>query len=134
MQQAGYHHENSLAMQIRSDTQDHMKTRDSQMLAMLNSISSLASESISNSETSEVNHNVNHTADQTQLDVLKLLKELSQEMKTCQPAPQQQRRFLRKTPDDKNSLTRIEIGKHLWTHGSGNHSSVERGRRAQGHK
>ena len=107
-------------MQVRSDKQ----TRDSQMLAMLYSIPSLASESSSNCETSEVNHNVNYTADQTQLEMLKLLKDLSQDMKICQPAPQQQQRFSRKTPDDKNSQTQIEIDKHYWTYGAGNHSST----------
>ena len=111
-----------------------MQTRDSQMLAMLCSIPSLASESSSNSETSEVNHNVNHTVDQPQLEMLNLLKELSQDMKICQPAPQQQQRFSRKTPDDKNSLPRIEIGKCYWTHGAGDYSSPECGRKAQGHK
>ena len=67
---------------------------------------------------------MNCATDQTYLEMLKLLKELSQDMKTCQSVSQQQRHFARKTPDDKNSQTQIEIDKHYWTYGAGNHSST----------
>ena len=127
MQQAGYHHANSLVMQIRSDMQENMQTRDIQMLAMLNAVTPPPSDSCSTSgtsdtsQTSEINHTANYTTDQTQLEILKLLKELSQSMKNNRP----QRRFGRKAPDNKVIPPRNDLSKHCWTHGKGNHSSAE---------
>ena len=132
MQQAWCHHVNDLAMQTRSEIQEHMQARDSEVLAMLHSISSLASVSSSDSDTSEMNHNVNRTAEQIHLNVLKLLKELSQEMKLCKPA--QQKHFAKKKPDGNNIPLRLATCEHCRTHEDSNQSSAECRRKAQGHR
>ena len=137
MQQAGYHHANALAVQIRTDIQEHMTTRDQQMLAMLEAITPATSESSSESDqssTSDIHHTANFTADQTQLEILKLLKELSVNIKSNRPTPRPYNRYVKKTPDDQVTPPRNDLSKYCWTHGKGNHSSTECRRRAQGHK
>jgi len=65
-------------MQIRTDIQEHMATRNKQILAMLEAITPVTSDSSSESDQSsspDINHIANFTSDQTQLEILKLLKE-----------------------------------------------------------
>ena len=139
MQQAGYHHANHLANRITSDIQEQLNQRDSQVLAMLQSIPSLASSTESNSDDQPTSHYVNQTihrqsaADQTQLEILKLLKEISMEMKKT-PAVPRQNRYPRKTPNRKMDPPRAQTDKYCWTHGASNHTGKECKRRAQGHK
>ena len=73
---------------------------------MLQSIPSLASSTESDSDDQPTSHYVNQTvhhqsaADQTQLEILKLLKEISIEMKKI-PAVPRQNRYPRKTLNGK---------------------------------
>ena len=59
MQQAGYHHANHLANRITSDIQEQLNQQDSQVLAMLQSIPSLASSTESDSNYQPTSHHVN---------------------------------------------------------------------------
>ena len=151
MQQAGYHHANSLAQQI----QEQLQERDSQMIAHLHNIPSLTTSSISSSEpstsSSEEVYSANMVQDATQLEILKLLRQIQLDMKpqqqqntnrpsyTNRPSspsqPTRRPRILRatKTPDDA-TLYRPCKGKYCWTHGACGHSSANCKDKAPGHR
>ena len=83
MKQAGHHHANSLAQQINSNIEHELSQRDSQMLAMVQSIPSLV-ESSSQSEDSQEDHD-QHVAsdtsqDNTQLQILRLMQEIQRSL------------------------------------------------------
>jgi len=102
---------------------------------MLQSIPSLASSTESDSDDQLTSHHVNQTihrqsaADQTQLEILKLLKELSMEMKKTLAVPRQNR-YPRKTPNGKMDPPRDQTDKYCWTHGASNHTGKEYKHRA----
>ena len=60
--------------------------RDSKVLAMLQSILSLTKASSGSKDKSSYLHQANSVADQTQLEILRLLKELTQEIKSIKAA------------------------------------------------
>ena len=147
MQQAGYHHANSLAQQI----QEHLQESDSQMMALLQNIPSLTTSSTSSFEEeyqeqqTPVTHAANSLTDSAQLEILKLLRQIQLDMKAQQqsntyrpnppPQPACRPRVLRatKTPDDARPIRKYK-GKYCWTHGACGHSSVNCKDTAPGHK
>ena len=137
MAQVGFYHANILAMQINESISQQIASRDSEFLAILQHIPTLVSTSTdsSNSDTKLILEHQANTASNNavQLEILKLLKELSQDIKQtkvavprCRPA--------QKTPNGKHSLPRIDTSKYCWTHGAGNYSSSEYNHRTPGHK
>ena len=83
MQQAGYHQANLVAQQIRSDINTHLEERDSQVLAIFQSIPDLISSSSGSISEEEVipTHQASALVDQTQLEISCLLKEIVQDLK-----------------------------------------------------
>ena len=136
MQQAGFHHANLVVNQIKDEITSHLQTRDSEFLAMLQTIPSLVSTDSSSSEEEHSYHQrqqANAASDQTQVQILKLLKDLTAELKSVKSSLQQQPKFGRKTPDNKTSPRKV-TDKYCWTHGGCNHDGTACNFRAQGHK
>ena len=145
MQQAGYHHANALAQQIQQQLQD----RDTQMMALLQNIPSLTSSSSSSAEEdyqeehNPTSHAANSLVDSTQLEILKLLRQIQLDMKqqanTYRPSqpvqPAYRPRVLKaaKVPDDAKPNRRYK-NKYCWTHGACGHSSANCKDKAPGHK
>ena len=138
MQQAGYHHANMLAAQLRLD----MDNRQNEMLAMVQSQLMVPEEEPSPEPESPSANIVSQ--DSVQLEMLKLLRAIQNDLKSprTQPATQtgnspqggQPRRAKpKKTPDDA-SFPRRTTNKYCWTHGGCNHSSADCSRQAEGHK
>lgn len=142
MQQAGYHHANHLAQQIQSEIQQ----RDTDLLTLIQTVvdSSSVSPSIASTDMSSVTETQQHVnavqTDTTQLEILKLLQQLQQSMRSGQDNQgnnqgnnRRGRRTPKKTPDDA-SFNRTETEKYCWTHGAcGHHSAICRAR-APGHQ
>ena len=125
-----------LATQLNESITQQIATRDSELLSLLQNIPSLASassDSTHSDENTPQEYQANATSTNTvQLEILKLLKELSTDIKQTKAVPRQHQS--QKTPDNKNSPLHADTSKYCWTHGAGNHSSSECKRRAQGHK
>jgi len=91
MHQVGYHQANALAQRISEDIKSQLHECDNHMLAMLQAIPSLAkssSDSDTTPEEEELHHhlsqvaaNMTSTSDRIQLEMLRLLKELSNDIK-----------------------------------------------------
>jgi hypothetical protein len=137
MQQAGYHHVNMLAAQLRID----MDNRNNEMLAMVQT-------QLMEPEDSPVPDNPSAniaTQDTVQLEMLKLLRAIQQDLKTPRTHSSSQNQTHqpqsgttrknkpKKTPDDA-SFPRRTTDKYCWTHGGSNHSSADCSRQAEGHK
>ena len=149
MQQAGYHHANALAQKISDDINYQLHERDTQMLAMLQAIPSLQSSSESD-DTQEDEHleqlppvqhaaNISSTNDRMQIEMLRLLKELSADIRATRDSTKRDRngqvnqRVAQKTPNDGGKL-RTNISKYCWTHGACRHSSNTCRNKARGHQ
>ena len=77
------------------------------------------------------------TTDTVQLEILKLLKQMQQDMK-CEPASNSTEQASRtkrgrKTPDD-STWPRRKTDKYCWTHGACAHASPDCKGKARGHK
>ena len=144
MQQAGYHHANMLAQQLKTN----LKRRDTKLFLIIQSVaeSTVSPPSIAPSEVSTITspqHNVNAAAtDPIQVEMLKILQQMQQSMmssvpvqqaQSTQPAPNQNRRPPRKTPDNA-SYPRKKTDIYYWTHGGSGHSSAQCNRKAPGHQ
>ena len=146
MQQAGYHHANMLAEQLKTC----MEHRDQELFSAIQSVvdsNSVATSppSMAQSELSTITpsqHQANAVQnDSIQLEMLKLLKQMQESMctqlnKTQQKngsQPSTNKKPPRKTPDDA-SYPRKKTNKYCWTHGGTNHSSQECQRKAPGHQ
>jgi len=135
MQQAGFHQANIIAQQIRADINTHLEERDSQVLAMLQSIPDLTSSSSGSTSEEEKpsNHQANAMVDQTQLEILRLLKEIAQDLKKDKRGQPQGNRVGVKTPDDAKGY-RKHLTFYCWTHGMGTHDGKRCRSKAPGHK
>ena len=145
MQQAGYHHANSLAQQLRSDIQQ----RDQDLLTVLqhaietNSTASprgASQPSVAPTEISTVTSHQPHVnavqTDHMQLEILKILQQIQQTMTVQQPHQQpnpntgRTNRTPRKTRDDA-TFRRNNTSKYCWTHGGCGHDSASCKAKAQ---
>ena len=144
MQQAGYHHANHLAQQLRSDIQQ----RDNDLLTVLqNAIecNSTASPPMSPppsiahtdiSTVTEAQQQVNAVrTDPVQLEILKILQQMQQNMATPQTTNDSRttNRTPRKTPDN-TTFRRRNTNKYCWTHGGCGHDSTTCRAKAPGHQ
>ena len=134
MQQAGYHHANHLADQLRHD----MDTRNSELFTLLQSVVDLQSQApsvapttVSPITTPTLQANAT-TADAVQLEMLQLLKQMQQDMKASAPTPAPARRA-KKTPDNA-TWPRRDTSKYCWTHGGCGHLGSGCKSKAPGHK
>jgi len=84
---------------------------DSKVLAMLQSILSLTEASSGSEDELSYSHQTNSVADQTQLEILRVLKELTQEIKQVKSLFKQNC-YSRKTPNRNNKLPRVETNKY----------------------
>lgn len=123
--QAGFHHTNMLAQQLNSSIENKISSRDSEIVALLQNIpglSSASTDSTSYSTSSEEDfpqrNQVNATSTNlVQMEILKLLKDLSEDTKQTKAALPK-RRVHKKTPDDRNSPPCDDLSKCCWTHGA----------------
>ena len=138
MQQAGYHHANHLAQQLRTDIQQ----RDSDLLSIIQSAveSSTAPPSIAPTDISSVTETQYRAnaiqSDPIQLEILKLLQQMQQSLTTTDTNTGNNRRgkkIPKKTPDNA-SFNRSQTDKYCWTHGACGHLSSGCRAPAAGHK
>ena len=127
MQQAGYHHANMLAAQLRED----MTNQNAQLMAMMQSVQP------TEEEPPELAVNVTVT-DNVQLEMLQLLRTMQQNLmvnnnRQDNPTGQRRRNRNRRTPDDA-SFNRQVTNEFCWTHGACNHNSDKCEARAPGHQ
>ena len=132
MKQAGYHHANHLASEIR----DELRHSQMQMLALAQNLTlPEESEEAQPIEGNSVNAVVQTSTQQQTNELLqalqenlKLLTDQLQKRKNGNP-----RKPNKKTPDNP-PFSRADTSKYCWTHGGSNHNSNECSRRAEGHK
>ena len=138
MQQAGYHHANHLAQQLRTD----ILQRDNELLSIIQSAVGSGSPPPSIAPTdistvTEIQHHANAVqSDPVQLEILKLLKQMQQSLATTDTSTGNNRRGRRtpkKTPDNA-SFNRSQTDKYCWTHGACGHASSVCRAPASGHK
>ena len=144
MQQAGYHHANSLAQQLSTQLYQQLTEKDNQLLSVIQLIpNTMNATSISNLGTSPSQKMANAvSANETQLEILKLLRELRVDIKTDRRGggtqssgsskPQGYGRN-KKTPDDQITK-RTDTSHYCWTHGAGNHDGKNCKAKAEGHR
>ena len=136
MQQAGYHHANLLATQLRED----LDARNTDLMTVLQT--ALEAQSHSTAPTATVTsdltnptHQVNSaSSDKVQLEILQLLQQMKTDLQAkCAPAPAPRTRRAKKTPDDA-SFPRRKTDKYCWTHGGCAHDSSACKDKAAGHQ
>ena len=145
MKQAGFHHANHLAQQIKAE----MQTSQEELIHLLSSANTdsivpSVTEASNNTGTSSLstatteNPSANFTSSQnTSNDIVRLLQSLTTEMKklvavqTKQDPPK--KKTPKKTPDDA-SFNRQTTHKYCWTHGGCGHTSADCKFPAPGHK
>ena len=145
MQQAGYHHANVLAKQLKTNMERQDQELFSVIQSVVDSIAPTASPpSISPSDISSITPSQHQEksvqTDPVHLKMLKILQQIQQYMFTQAQDPQQHngsqtwttKRTPKKTPD-KVSYPRKQTDTY-WTHGGSNNSSQEYQRKAPGHQ
>jgi hypothetical protein len=131
MAQAGYHHANHLATEIREE----LKDSQFQMLALLKNMSEVPAEN--NPDIEDLNTNI-ATQVTIQTETLKVLQEMQKQLQNLSNEVKNgnktnKKREYKKTPDDP-PFTRKDTDKYCWTHGGCNHNSNACTRQAPGHK
>mmetsp|Transcript_14780 Transcript_14780/g.21115 ORF Transcript_14780/g.21115 Transcript_14780/m.21115 type:complete len:393 (+) Transcript_14780:111-1289(+) len=139
MQQAGYHHANLLAEQLRQD----ITTQNHQLMAMVQTMQTMET----NPEPVQQVANA-ATADNVQMEILHLLRSMNQQMHSTgannggnlQDAPNEpnggnprSRNRNRCTPNDA-SFNCTDTSHYCWTHGGCNHDSVQCNQKAPDHQ
>ena len=136
MAQAGYHHANHLATEIREE----LKDSQFQMLALLKNMSEVPAEN--NPDIEDLNTNIATANIATQVtmqtETLKVLQEMQKQLQNLSNEVKNgnktnKKREYKKTPDDP-PFTRKDTDKYCWTHGGCNHNSNACTRQAPGHK
>lgn len=138
MQQAGYQHANVLAQELSRQIQQQLAQRDEQLLSVIQSIPSLAeTSSSSDSDDTPPSQIANSVITQnTQLEILKLLQDIRQDMiKGNQQQKREPRKGpFKKTPDDQTQPKRWNTSHYCWTCGASNHPSKKCKFKAPGHQ
>ena len=149
MQQAGYHHANMLASQLRVD----LNNQQTQMLALMQDlVPDLPPANHVPAEEAHVQQVANATiGDNVQLQMLQILQAIQAAQATGNQHGQQHRngggnrnggrnqpgggraRVNRRTPDDA-SFNRVDTSAYCHTHGACNHTSAECNKKAPGHR
>ena len=134
MAQAGFHHANLLAAEIRSELQNNQE----KMFSVMRTITHSDNEPEIEHEIPQESANIStHLSVQT--ETLKVLTELQQQLKSLTNEVKinkgggvKQRQY-KKTPDNP-SFTRANTDFYCWTHGACDHNSNACTRQAPGHK
>ena len=137
MQQAGYHQLNLLAQQMHSSLeQNNLEMMTNIQTAMDKRSQAPILTSTAPSTLTPATQLVNATTtDMVQMEILKLLKQMQQDMK-CVPATTnstERPKRNRKTPDD-STYPRRKTDRYCWTHGACAHPSLDCQAKAPGHK
>ena len=131
MAQAGFHHANLLASEIRSELQENQE----KMFAIIKNLHDTEPTHDNDSEEQQESVNaVNSLSVQT--ETLKVLTQLQEQLKRLTNEVKYNRskkRQNRKTPDDA-SFNRTNTDHYCWTHGMCNHKSNACTHQAPGHK
>ena len=132
MAQAGYHHANLLASEIRNELQNNQM----QMLSLMKmQQEEFPEEHFIENETENINATPYASI---QTETLKALQELQKGLKYLTSEVKQNghptRGKINKKTADNATFNRTETGKYCWTHGACNHNSNECNRKAPGHK
>ena len=136
MQQAGYHHANMLAQQMRND----LENQQTEMLAMVQNMVQAAPHQDEEPQFEVANAAVS-SVQQQMLEILQAMQaaQIAQSAPTGGQAANNnaesnpRRRRNRRTPDDA-AFDRQDKSKYCHTHGMSNHTSADCNRRAPGHK
>jgi len=137
MRQAGYHQANMVVEQIKEEIDSHLQARDSEVLAMLQSIPALTPASSSSSVESPIyDQQANALVDKTQLEILKLLKELTVELKQVKSSiPSSANQPTASTTGrEPRRYKRTNVSKYCWSHGACAHDGKSCNQKRQGHK
>ena len=138
MQQAGYHHANMLAAQLRTDLQ----VQGSDMLAMMQELSTQDNNPPIDARSPPEPARNATVKESVQLEVLRLLREIALNKQGGSGSSRGSaesgggeggRSRIRKTPNNA-SLVRRMVSLYCWTHGGCNHLSKDCKRKALGHK
>ena len=135
MQQAGYHHANMLAQTLKQD----LDQQNDKLLSMMQSVmeQSMAPTEPASDISAPSAHLANATtSDTVQLQILQLIQQLQQDMKTCIAATSNAsttKRVFKKTRDN-GGMLRKDISKYCWTHGACGHESKDCRAKAPGHR
>ena len=135
MQQAGYHHANMLAAQIRAD----FGNQNQQMMAMMQTLAenTTAGQTDAPPNATALEHPqqvANAVTNDAQQEMLQLLRTMQQAI-TANGSPNAGRRGRnnRRTPDNASFNRRVR-DKYCHTHGACNHVSRDCTRKAPGHR
>ena len=136
MAQAGFHHANLLASEIRSDIHENQEKMFAIMQNLTppeNTSSQIYEEPYQESANATTQLAIQSETLKVLAEIQKQLQSLKSDTKDNGTNPTGKKRPNRKTPDDA-TFTRTIIGKYCWTHGACNHNSNECTRQAPGHK
>ena len=136
MKQAGFHHANHLAAEIREE----LRESQMKMLALAGNTNYLEDEEQNvhqeaqpfsqNNANAIMQNSIQYQTAELLKSLQKDLKLLSEQLKGNQNS---KKRPNKKTPDNP-TFTRTDTSKYCWTHGACNHNSNECSRQATGHK
>ena len=133
MAQAGFHHANLLASEIRSELQENQE----KMFAIMQNIHD--TENLHDNDSEQQQETANAvTSLSVQTETLKVLAQLQEQLKSLTNEVKNNKggsnkRQNKKTPDDA-SFHRANTDHYCWTHGMCNHQSNACTRQAPGHK
>ena len=141
MHQAGYHHANLLAHQLRNDFRENLDSHNNDFLAFIQTAMEASKQtaptkaSTAMSTLTPATHQVHATTtDAVQLQILQLLQQMQKDSTGNKPKPPNApRRQPRKTPDDASYPRRV-TNKYCWTHGGCTHDSPDCQGKANGHQ
>ena len=140
MQQAGFHHANLLANQMAHDMREELASQNQELMTLLQTAMSQQgspappASATTMSTLTPATHQANAiTTDPIQMEMLKLLKELSQSICNNVSAKKPTKKKGRKTPDDA-TFPRRKTDKYCWTHGASAHTSGKCEDKAPGHQ
>ena len=135
MKQAGYHHANHLAAEIRQE----LRESQMQMLALATNVGEVEEidqdevnlqQFINNNANAVVQSNIQKQTAELLQSLQKDLQHFKDQLKTNGANPK--KRSNKKT--DNPTFARLGTSKYYWTHGACNHNSNECNRKAPGHK
>ena len=144
MQQAGYHHTNMLATQLKTN----LERRDNKLFSLLQSVAeatsvppSIAPSEISTIMPTQQQANATTTTDPVQLKMLKILQQMQQSMFATTNTQNTDTgggtctiRCPPKKTQENATYPRKKTDIYCWTHGDSNHSLAACNRKAPGHQ
>ena len=142
MKKAGHYHANALAQEMSTQLQQQLEQRDSQLLSVIQSFLSLIETSSSSdslvTQLSDLSTQVANaiTADNTQLEILKILQEVKSEFKSsnCRLRRSPNSDPFCETPDNQTKPKHWITKHYSWTYRALNYLSSKYRFKAEGHQ